>query len=177
MGKADTPLAVVLKGAMDGLAGALALRYAMLKAQEMAQPEAPEEQPPRPEEQKAEDPREKFVRKIASGLFEVELPDEERRTWAEILHWQYGAFWGTVYGIVQASLWLPLWLHGLILATAVWITGPLVLMPAMKLTPPPQNQPLPQLSMGWLFHAVYGLTTAVVFGLLSWGRRSEQEAE
>lgn len=177
IGKADTPLAVVLKGAMAGLAGALAIKYAMLKAQEMMQPEVPEERPERAAEQPVEDPREKFVRKVASGIFEVELSDEERKTWAEMLHWEYGAFWGVVYGIVQATLWLPLWLHGLILATVVWITGPLVLLPAMKLTPPPQSQPLPQLSMGWLFHAAYGLTTAVVFGLLSWGRRPEQEAE
>lgn len=174
MSKTITPLGAVIRGAMAGLAGALAIRlamqYAMQASQKPAPPEEPTEKPPQ-----AEDPREKLVRKVATGIFETELPEPERKTWAEMLHWEYGAFWGVVYGIVQASLWLPLWLHGILLGTVVWITGPLVLLPAMKLSPRPQDQPLDQVFKGWWFHAVYGLTTAVVFGGLTWRRCRQQE--
>lgn len=161
VGSRETPLEVLVKGALAGLAGALAIRLAM---------QATLPAPP-PGAERPEEPREVLVRKIASGLFEKEMSESERRAWAELVHWWYGAAWGCVYGVVQASLRLPGLIHGLLFGTPVWVAGPRFLLPAMKLTPPPEGETVRQTLMGWGFHALYGIVTATTFALLEMGRR------
>lgn len=154
---AQTPLEVVIKGCLAGLAGALAIRFSMQATAPTPPPEAPVEET---------DPRYLFVGKVSSCLFEKEMADSERRSWAELAHWVYGSLWGMLYGVLQSSLRVPSLLHGLLLGTVVWVAGPLFLGPAMRLVPPPRPSPLGQTLTVWGHHAVYGVATAVVYGLL-----------
>lgn len=170
MEQTDSPLAAVIKGALAGLVGGVAIRmamsYAFSKAQQQPSPEQTTEAP-----SPAEDPREKLVRKVASGVFETELSEDERKTWAEILHWQYSAFWGVALGILQATFGFPLWFFGILFGTIVWLAGPIVMLPAMKLSPPQHEIPPGEIAKGWYFHVIFGLATAISFRLLSWGRK------
>jgi len=158
----ETCLGIAAKGWLAGLAGSLALRLTM---QAMAPPPPPEAAPA------SETAHEAFARKVGTCLFEKEMPESELRAWGELLHWSYGAAWGTVYGIIQSSLCVPAWLHGLLFGTVVWVAGPRFLLPAMKLRPLPRAEIPRETLMGWAFHAAYGLTVATVFGLLRLGRR------
>lgn len=162
MNRRQTPLEVVVEGAIAGVAGGAVITFLMGQARQMMGRGEPSRPAPRREE-----PREKLVRKVSSTVFEAELPEEERKTWAQTVHWAYAAFWGALYGVIQASLNLPPRLHGGLLGTLVWAFGPLFMLPKMRLSPPPQQQPPVQLGMGWVMHLAYGLTTAFTFELLS----------
>ena len=153
----QTPLEVLIKGCLAGLAGALAIRLSTQITAPIPPPGAPVGE---------SDPRYLFVEKVSSCLFEKEMPDPERRSWAELAHWAYGSLWGMLYGVLQSSLRLPSLLHGLLLGTIAWVAGPLFLGPAMRLVPPPRPSPLSQTMTGWVHHAVFGVTTAVVYRLL-----------
>ncbi len=175
MNRYQTPLEVVIKGAIAGMAGAAVLGYLMQKSMEMMQKQQPAPQP----EQPSADPKEVLVEKVSTSVFETELPEEQRKSLAQAIHWAYGAFWGAVYAIIQSSLDFPLLLHGIFFGTFVWAFGPLYALPRMKLSPPPEAQPPQQLGMGALLHVAYGLSTAVTFGILSRvgvpGRRQSQK--
>lgn len=161
MGSTETSLGVVVKGLLAGLAGSLTIRLAM----EVAAPAGP------PEVEAAGEPANvALAAKAGTCLFEKEMPESERRAWGEAVHWGYGATWGALYGIIQSSLRVPGWLHGLLFGTVVWVVGPRFLLPAMKLEPLPRTETVRDTLMGWGFHAVYGLTVAAVFGLLRLGQ-------
>ncbi len=158
----ETCLGIAVKGWLAGLAGSLTVRLAMQAATPLPPPAATPA---------GETATEAFARKVGTCLFEKEMPESERRAWGELVHWGYGAAWGTAYGIIQSSLRVPAWLHGLLFGTVVWVAGPRFLLPAMKLEPLPRTETPRETLKGWAFHAVYGLTVAAVFGLLRLGRR------
>ena len=175
MNRYQTPLEVVIKGAIAGIAGAAVLGYLMQKSMEMMQ----QKQPAPQQEQPSTDPKEVLVEKVSTSIFETELPEEQRKSLAQTVHWVYGAFWGTVYAVVQSSFSLPLLVHGIFFGTFVWAFGPLLALPRMKLSPPPEAQPPEQLGMWAGLHVAYGLSTAITFALLSHiglpGRREDRE--
>jgi hypothetical protein len=166
----ESPLEVALKGAVAGLAGTLVLTLAMQNAQRLM---------PRKDlgrtadaeadggEQATSDPTEKLAAKVASGVFETELSPDVRHTLGMGIHWGYGAFWGMLYAVVQASLHLPTWLHSSILGLLVWAIGPMGLVPAMKLSNQATAKPVAQRLVSIALHQLYGWTAASTFHLLS----------
>jgi len=156
------PLGVVAKGAMAGLVGGLAIVCLIRRAQEVA-PSAPG----LAQELQREEPNAQIARRLARSIFGVELGEAEDEAWGQVFHWGYSALWGVLYGLVQSSLRLPWWLHGALLGAAVWASGHLVLLPRMKLLPPPEDRPPRELGIGWAMYTVYGLTTPGAFRLLS----------
>ncbi len=104
-----------------------------------------------------------FVQKVATGLFGVSLSGGTRTAAGVAMHFSYGSFWGALYGLIQSSLHLPPALHGLLYGLIVWLIGPVILVPAMGIMPPPQRQPLRQVLMMVSFHLAYGLGLGLTF--------------
>jgi uncharacterized membrane protein YagU involved in acid resistance len=164
MRRVESPLEVVVKGAFAGLFGAFALNMAAQQMQKMmGQPPAPAEAEPPPQK----DAKEELVAKVAGSVFETELPEHQRKSLAEALHWIYGAWWGAIYGLSQGSFHFPGWFFGPLYGFAVWLAGPVVLLPAMKLSPRQADLPPAAMGSSIVIHLAYGAGTALVFGLLS----------
>lgn len=177
----DTPLGVVAKGALAGLAGTLALGAAMKAAQGVADRGGGDGR--RPDDAGAElgigaaqalaggqvqapfldRSTEIFVQKVATGLFGASLPASARATAGAAMHVVYGGFWGAVYGLVQSSLRLPPGPHGVLYGLVVWLVGPVTLVPAMGIMPPLREQGTRRVLMLAGLHAAYGLVLSLVF--------------
>ncbi len=178
----DSPLGVVMKGALAGFAGTLALSVAVKGAQ-LLQSFSGENSEQDSEEQEAQtgigagqalaggevqapfldQSTEIFVQKVATGLFGTSLSGGARRTAGMATHFLYGSFWGAVYGLIQSSLRLPPASHGLLYGLIVWLIGPATLVPAMHIMPPPQKQGVRKLLMVVGFHVAYGLGLGLTF--------------
>jgi hypothetical protein len=178
----DTPLGVVLKGALAGIMGTLALGTAMKGAQWAVRwrdgdgdgsggaSESPagigasealagtQVQAPFLDES-----TELFVQKVATGLFGASLSGSARAAAGVATHFAYGGFWGAVYGVLQSSLRLPAALHGPLYGLIVWLIGPATLVPAMGIMPPLQRQGTRRALLVAGFHLAYGLGLGLTF--------------
>lgn len=181
-GLAESPLGAVAKGALAGFAGTLALSVALKGAQWLArrggaagtrQPGGADEgagigagealasgqvRPPFLDQS-----TELFAQKVATGLFGVSLAGDTRRATGVALHFVYGGCWGAVYGLIQASLHLPPAPHGLLYGLVVWLVGPVTLVPAMGIMPPPQCQGAREALLVAGFHVAYGFALGLTF--------------
>ena len=164
MAYTESPLAVALKGAVAGLAGTAALTAAMQGAALVLQQQGarPEETPARA----AQESTAKLADKVAGGVLETDLEEGQRSVAGQSIHWLYGAGWGALYGIVQASVRLPHLVGGTLLGGVVAGVAS-TLVPAMRLTPPPSQQPAGMKVSQAAFHLVYGWVVALVFRALS----------
>jgi hypothetical protein len=105
-----------------------------------------------------------FAAKVASGLFGRDL--KRTRPWGRIVHLAYGSFWGVLYGILQTKHSRRPELAGASHGVFVWAFGPALLVPAMKLMPPPSKAPREQTAISLAAHVIYGVTLARLFNLL-----------
>lgn len=105
-------------------------------------------------------------RRILEGVFQRKVPEERVPALNQAVHWTYGAAWGGVYGLAQATLRLPAPHHGGAFGLLVGTVGTAEL-PALGLMPPPWQAPPSTLAMNTAFHLAYGLTTAGAFYALS----------
>ena len=78
----------------------------------------------------------------------------------------YGSAWGLLYGLLQASYHQPPVLFGALYGLLVWLAGPVLLVPAMGLTRPPQEQPPARWAPLLAGHLAYGLAAAAAFEAL-----------
>jgi hypothetical protein len=182
-GLSDSPLGVVMKGALAGFTGTLVLTLAVKAAQwvvKRAHGDDDEQQSERGEAQagigaaqalasgQVEAPfldpsTEIFVQKVATGLFGASLSGGTLKALGVGMHFVYGSFWGAVYGVIQSSFHLPAALHGLLYGLIVWLIGPVTLVPAMHIMPPPQQQGVRNALMVIGFHIAYGLGLGLTF--------------
>jgi hypothetical protein len=182
----DSPLGVMMKGALAGFAGTLALTVT-LKATEwvVSRGRGDDKRQSGGEGEQAgidagqalaggqvqapflDRSTEIFVQKVATGLFGASLSGGARKTAGVAMHFVYGSFWGAVYGLIQSSFHLPAALHGLLYGLIVWLIGPVTLVPAMDIMPPPQQQPMRKALMVVGFHVAYGLGLGLTFDAFS----------
>jgi hypothetical protein len=169
MPRRDTPMEVALKGALAGLAGTVVLTLAMRAAERVIgggdNPDWLDDEPGAQADQEA--PPARLVGKVATGVFNRELSPELQVALGQGVHWGYGALWGLIYGIVQASIRLPHLLHGVVLGFVVWLIGTRGLVPAMELSPEPDLDRDASRLRSLVLHEVYGLAVAFVFSALS----------
>ena len=107
-----------------------------------------------------------FAAKVASGLFGRDLATRTQ-PWGRAVHLVYGSVWGIVYGILQTRRRRRPALAGAAHGLFVWAFGPALLVPAMKLMPPPNKTPRAQSVFVVAAHALYGVTVATMFSRLS----------
>jgi uncharacterized membrane protein YagU involved in acid resistance len=108
---------------------------------------------------------EQFAFKIASGVFGVDLAPHTRAA-GIATHLTYGSIWGALYALVQASLNQQPALAGTFYGLAVWLVGPGLLVPAMKLMRPPYKDDPTRTTTFVAGHVVFGVVVAAVYELL-----------
>jgi len=161
----QSPLAVVVKGALAGAAGTAAMTAFLQEAPALmdrlglgtARPPTPPAKPSR---------RRSATEKVAERA--TTLTPEESRHAGGALHWAYGSGWGAYYAVFQSTFRLPSILHGAWLAGLMTFVAVRVL-PTVGLAPAPKTRD--QLIINGASHAVFGMTTAVVYSVLNFGRR------
>ena len=108
---------------------------------------------------------EQFAFKVASGLFARDITPYMRPAGLAV-HVTYGAAWGMLYGLLQATYRRPPGRFGALYGLVVWLVGPAFLVPAMKLMGcPTQEQPLRTATM-LVGHIAYGTAVATTFEAL-----------
>lgn len=146
-----TPLSAAVRGLAAGTAGTAAMtaaQTAYYKATGSESSSTPGE----------------VGRRIVEGVLQREFPDGKMNTVNQGMHWAYGMGWGLPFGIAAGSSRSSdsVVSSGLALATFVWAAGRGE-MTAMKLAPPPWQDPPSSLAVDVGSHLVYGLATAAAF--------------
>lgn len=93
---------------------------------------------------------------------DIELKEEQQKlTFANVIHWQYGTGWGSVRGMIDVVglRGLPATLTFL---AAVWGTE-LVMLPAMGVTQPATKWSSREIGIDALHHVVYAFATSLEF--------------
>ena len=108
---------------------------------------------------------EQFAFKIASGVFGVDLAPHARVAGIST-HLLYGSSWGVLYGLVQGTVRRAPAPTGTLFGLFVWLVGPALLVPAMRLMRPPHREPPVRTGMLVAGHIAYGLAVAGVYETL-----------
>ncbi len=90
--------------------------------------------------------------------------EKEKQRLANLVHWQYGMAWGGVRGLL-AALGLPAPAATLTHFFMVWSAAG-VMLPALRLAPPPTQQPLGEVGMSALHHLLYASATTAAYEYL-----------
>lgn len=165
----ETPLSAIVKGALAGTVGTLAMdlvwfaRYrgsggdqSFLKWDLASGTEGYEN---------ASAPAQ-VGKRVVEGLFQVELDPRTARPMTNIVHWATGAGWGTAHGIVHGSMAKQGSLGGLLTGAVAWGTSYATLAP-IGLYKPIWEYDAETLWKDLSAHLVFGLTTGLVFKLLT----------
>jgi hypothetical protein len=105
-------------------------------------------------------------RRIAEGVFQIQLPPERARLVNNVMHWTYGQSWGALYGIVAGSLGEARIRYGVPFGTAVF-AGDYVVLPLAKLYKPLWEYDGRTVWEDYSAHLVFGVATAATFRFLS----------
>lgn len=108
-----------------------------------------------------------FAFKVASGLFGRDVSPHSYAL-GLLTHFVYGSWWGAVFGILQGTFSWPVILFGAIYGLFVWLIGPVLLVPAMKLMGHITEEPRMRTAMLAGGHIVYGVVLALSFEHLPW---------
>jgi hypothetical protein len=161
---ARTPLSAVVRGAVAGTVGTLAmdlLWYARYRRGGGTEPFSAWEFSSGLTWKNAPAPAQ-VGKRLAEGLLRRELPPTSAPLVNNLVHWKFGALNGAVYGIVAGSVPKAKLGYGPLFGTAVWLTGYAVL-PLAGLYKPIWQYDAKTLAKDWSAHLVYGTTTATVF--------------
>jgi xanthosine utilization system XapX-like protein len=108
---------------------------------------------------------EQFAYKVATGVFGRDLSAHLRPA-GRAVHLAYGAAWGMLYGLLQASYPRPPVPFGAAYGLVVWLVGPAFLVPAMRLIGRPSEEPVARTAALVAGHVAYGLALAATFEAL-----------
>ena len=171
MGTYQSPLAVIVKGALAGAAGTAVMSAFMERAPELMEragvsPSADDAQPPTPPEdpEAPASPTEELAERVTEG----QLEPEARAAAGQAIHWGYGAAWGAYFAVIQSTFRPSSILHGIFLGGLMSAVATKAL-PRIGLTPEPRSRG--ELLTNAASHVVYGVTTSVVYRVLNLGRR------
>jgi hypothetical protein len=145
----------ILVGAAGGALGTLLMNpvYA-LSSRLQFQPQSgkPDEAEP------SESPTEKIARRVLAPLG-VHLEGAPKRAAGHVVHLGYGTVWGALFGALHGRVPFAGRLFGLGFGVGLFLMGDELLLPALKLTPPPKRIPLPVHLSTLAAHLVYGSAT------------------
>ncbi|MEO6578370.1 MAG: DUF1440 domain-containing protein [Candidatus Limnocylindria bacterium] len=166
----QSPLAVIVKGALAGAAGTAVMGAFMERApQLMGQlgirlPEGP------PGPTAPDTPTEELAERLAEGVAKEPLDADAKAIGGQAVHWTYGAAWGAFFGVMQSTLRLPHLLHGTAFGVLVGVVGDTV-MPRLGLQNAPSRNPDSLNVMHMAGHVVFGWATALTYAALNMGKR------
>jgi uncharacterized membrane protein YagU involved in acid resistance len=174
----ETPLGAAGRGIAGGLAGALLLSAVsrVLPGLRVRRTEVslglPEDPAPTLAQALAlaqspgpEGLAEQFAFKVAAGIFGQDIGPRVRLA-GRLVHLAYGAAWGMLYGLLQATYRRPPAASGATYGLVVWLVGPAFLVPAMRLMGKPSEEPAARSVALIAGHLVYGVALATAFEAL-----------
>jgi hypothetical protein len=105
--------------------------------------------------QQSEGATEKLARKVLEP-FGIQLEGERKKKVGNLLHYGYGIAWGALHGALHRRVPLVGKLFGLGFGLGLFVLGDEVLVPSLKLGPPPLKTPLATHLSALAAHFVYG---------------------
>jgi uncharacterized membrane protein YagU involved in acid resistance len=108
---------------------------------------------------------EQFAFKVAAGIFGQDIGPRVRLA-GRLVHLAYGAAWGMLYGLLQATYRRPPAASGATYGLVVWLVGPVFLVPTMRLMGKPSEEPAARSVALIAGHLVYGVALATAFEAL-----------
>lgn len=106
-------------------------------------------------QQQEEGATEKLARKVLEP-FGIQLQDEQKKKAGNLLHYGYGIAWGALYGVLHRRSPFVGKLLGFGFGLGLFLFGDELLVPALKLGPPPQKTPLATHLSALAAHFTYG---------------------
>ena len=167
LGPRVSPLGAVARGVLAGAAGTAAMTaWQELAAKLQSSGEEGESSSEAPNDPWEEAPTPaKVAKRIGEGVFHEDVPAEKIEFLSNAMHWGYGTTWGTAYGLAAGTAGRSTIRGGLAFGTGVWLFSYAQLVP-MEFYEPPWKYPPKELALDLSYHLVYGVTTALAYGLL-----------
>ncbi len=162
------PLRGLLAGAAAGLFAAWTMNQFQTlwsKATEKIQNRNPSKQQDQQQAQNSEDSEDatmKAAGKLASILLGRELTKEEKERAGPVLHYAFGAFSGSAYGLLSEYLPAARLGFGAAFGAALFLIADELSVPALGLSRSPDKYPLSSHLYGLASHLVYGVSTEAV---------------
>ncbi len=158
------PLRGFLAGAAGGLFAACVMtgfQSVWSKASEELQSRRGEgqEQQQQGSSEESEDATMKAAGKIARLALQKDLGKEEKKKGGSIVHYAFGAFSGSVYGLVSEYVPAATLGFGSGFGTLLFLLADELALPALRLSPKPTQTPLSSHVYGLASHVVYGAST------------------
>jgi hypothetical protein len=155
-----------LAGAVAGLAGAWTMnQYSAVsqKVQDAWKKSAhqPEQNDPQSTSDQ-DDATMKVADRLSSLFTHRSLTKEQKQKAGPIVHYAFGAILGAFYGVLAELSPVVAKGSGTAFASAVWLTGDEMAVPALGLSGPPNQYPLSAHANALGSHLVFGATTDVV---------------
>ncbi len=171
-----TPIGAAGRGIAGGLAGTLFLTIVsrvvpVLRAQRVAIARGQWDDSPEPTLAQAltraqspgpEGLAEQFAFKVAAGIFGQDIGPQARLA-GRTVHLAYGSAWGMLYGLRQATYRRPPAAFGATYGLVVWLVGPAILVPAMRLMGRPVEEPAARSAALIAAHVAYSLAMSAAF--------------
>jgi len=151
--KTKTPLWLdVLFGAAAGAVGTWLMSPAM---QAISKVQSEQDKKKEQEGSWDENATVKTAKRLAQPLG-IQVPEEHKEKAGLGVHWAYGMSWGAVYGYVAHKRpKLALW-SGIAFGSFLWLFGDELMVPALRLAPPPQKFPVSAHLKALGAHLAYG---------------------
>ncbi len=112
---------------------------------------------------------EQFAVKVGAGLFDRDISGRAKLA-GKLVHLGYGSLWGGLFGLIEGSLRLVWVVAGTAYGFALWLIGPALLVPAMRVMLWPKQLGAKRSLLLVAAHLVYGLSLAAAYSLLLSGR-------
>ncbi|HZU46329.1 MAG TPA: hypothetical protein VFA16_03580 [Mycobacterium sp.] len=163
-----TPLGAVLRGALAGAVGTLAMDLLWYRRYRRSGGDSgfvPWESSAGLDSWEDAPAPARFGKRLIETVFDSELPPTRARLVNNVMHWATGVGWGAALGLVGGSVPIRLW-QGPAFGTGVWLQSYAVLVPA-KLYKPMWEYDVQTLAKDLSAHLVYGSTTVGAFRLLA----------
>lgn len=141
-------------GVAAGAASGLLASWIMEKFQQRAQKLFETEQ--KAEKEESEPATEKVAEQVSRKVTGKSLPETQKSTGGEVVHYAFGATVGAVYGLIGALYPPARFGLGLPYGIAVFLLADEVMVPALGLSKMPTSTPLPLHLKGLASHLVYG---------------------
>lgn len=161
----------MLIGAVSGLAASWVMNQywaAESKLKEKLEPPEDERGQQEQRQHEPENPTVQVAQTVSRTVAGEELPDENKQLAGAAVHYAFGAGMGALYGLLSEVAPVTRTGFGLGYAVALWLAADEMMVPALKLSKPPNEYPLSKHLEGLGAHLVYGATTEGVRRVLQW---------
>ena len=164
MRRRRSPARGLFSGMIAGVAAAWAMnQFWALESKLQQQAQESEHQGAQDKGKREEDnPTVKVAEAIARPVLGRALSRGEKKAGGSLVHYAFGALSGGLYGLLAEVNDTTRSGFGTAYAAAVWLGADEIMVPALKLSPPPMESPLSQHLSGLGAHLVYGATTEAV---------------